>query len=312
MSLNGETDKKMRTVEFFNMYFEKFRYIFLSNLLFIIFDLIAAGWVYLTIVLLGGFNVIAAASAAIVLNVGMAGVTSVCRYVYTKKEFSAVKTFFRGIKENWLKFLLHGIILYVLFAVSYSSTALYYSGTKTNFIFWVPLVITGLISLLVLFASYYVNIMTVTMDISLKNIYRNCLLFSFGEIKNNFFATIALLIFGAVVFTIAVILNNLAAIVIVCGMIAVLIAPSTIQYIITFYVYDDMIGILDESRKNESEEEDGAEKTGHSATEIETEEAKEISRLAPDTNDEYIFHNGKMIKRSAVEKQLGENIADDF
>lgn len=302
--------KKLRTVEFFNLYFERFKYILLSNLLFIIFDILAAAYAYLMIVLSGGINVILLSLAAIILNIGMAGITPVCRYIYTKKEFPVVKTFFKGIRENWSKFLLHGVIWYAVFAVSYSSIALYYGGTKTNSLFWVPLVITGLISLLALFASFYLNIMTVTMDISLKNIYRNCLLFSFGEIKNNFFATLALVIFGVILFTIAVIVNNLLAILIICGVIAVFIAPSTIQYIITFYVYDDMIGILDASRKSERGEEE--KKPEASKPQIEKEEAEEISRLVSDSRDEYIFHNGRMIKRSEVEKQLGENASEDF
>lgn len=302
--------KKLRTVEFFNLYFERLKYILLSNLLFVIFDLIAAAYAYLMIVLSGGINIILLSLATVFLNVGMAGITPVCRYIYTKKEFSVVKAFFKGIKENWSKFLLHGIIWYTVFAVSYSSIALYYSGTKTNSLFWVPLVITGLISLLALFASFYMNIMTVTMDISLKNIYRNCLLFSFGEMKNNFFVTLALAIFGVILFTIAVIVNNLLAILIIMGAITVFIAPSTIQYIITFYVYDDMIGILDESRKGEYDDEE--KKPENSKPQIEKEEAEEISRLVSDSKDEYIFHNGRMIKRSAVEEQLGENASEDF
>lgn len=300
-------DKKMQTVKFFNLYFSKFKYILLSNIFFLVFFLISAAYVYLTYVLCGGLNIVAALGAVVFLNIGMSGVTSVVRYIYTDKEFSPFKTFVKGIKENWLKFLVHGIFFYFLSAVSYASIVLYYNGTKTNSLFWVPLVITALISLLMLFVSYYLNIMTVTMNINMKNIYRNCMLFSFGELKNNFMATFALAVLGAVIFTIAVILNKLLLILIICGIITAFIVPSTVQFIITFYVYDSMVEILDDSKKNDDETEKNAVKQH-----IKKEEAEEISKLASDSTDEYIFYNGKMVKRSAVEESLNEKLDDDF
>ena len=300
-------DKKMRTVKFFNLYFSKFKYIFLSNIYFLIFFIISAAYVYLTYMLCGGLNIVAALGAIIILNIGMSGVTSVVRYIYIDKDFSPFKTFIKGLKENWLKFLVHGIAFYLLSAVSYASIALYCSGTKTNSLFWVPLVITALISLLMLFVSYYLNIMTVTMNINMKNIYRNCMLFSFGELKNNFMATFALLILGAVIFTIAVIVNKLLLILIICGIIAAFIVPSTVQFIITFYVYDSMVEILDDSKKSDDEPQ-----SEHTKQRINKEEAEEISRLAADSKDEYIFYNGKMVKRSAVEESLNEKLDDDF
>ena len=300
-------DKKMRTVKFFNLYFSKFKYIFLSNIYFLIFFIISAAYVYLTYMLCGGLNIVAALGAIIILNIGMSGVTSVVRYIYIDKDFSPFKTFIKGLKENWLKFLVHGIAFYLLSAVSYASIALYCSGTKTNSLFWVPLVITALISLLMLFASYYLNIMTVTMNINMKNIYRNCMLFSFGELKNNFMATFALAVLGAVIFTIAVILNKLLLILIICGIITAFIVPSTVQFIITFYVYDSMVEILDDSKKSDDEPQ-----SEHTKQRINKEEAEEISRLAADSKDEYIFYNGKMVKRSAVEESLNEKLDDDF
>ena len=298
--------KTMRTVDFFNIYFSKFKYIILSNLMFSIFTIIAAGYIYMTYKLVGGFSVLISAAAVIPLNVGMGGMAQVCRYIYTGKSFSLSKAFFGGIKENFLKTLLHGVVFYLLFAVCYSSVVLYYSGTKSSVIFWVPLVITGLISLLMLFASYYLNIMTVTMDIKLKDLYRNCALFSFGELKNNILVTIALLILSAVIFALSVIVFNPIYTAVMIGLFSLLIVPSTLQYIITFYVYDGMIDILDASRKRDTDNE--KKKT---RTVIEKNEAEEISNALSGSDDEYIFHNGRMSKRSEVEKQLNNDMLED-
>ena len=164
------------------------------------------------------------------------------------------------------------------------------------------------VCLFLLFASYYLNIMTVTIDIKLRPLYRNCLLFSFGELKNNFLATIALLIFSAVIFAAIVIFFNPVYVAVMLMLLSLLIIPSTVQYIITFYVYDGMINILDESRKDKKQEKPDENK--NKKTVIEKSEAEELSEVVSDTKDEYIFHNGRMIKRSEVEKQLNNTFDD--
>ena len=144
------------------------------------------------------------------------------------------------------------------------------------------------------------------MDIKLKALYRNCALFSFGEIKNNIIATFALLILSAVIFAVCVIVYNPIYVAVMIGLLMVLIVPSTVQYIITFYIYDDMIGILDESRKVDNDDTKRKAKTV-----IEKTEAEELSEVVSDSDDEYIFHNGRMLKRSEVEKHLNNNMLED-
>lgn len=300
-------DEKMRTTQFFTLYFSGFKYIFLSNLLFIVPSLIAVLYIYGLYKLIGGFYIIAAASVVIILNPFVAGLTLVSRYIYTEKEFSVKESFFRGVKENWKQFLVHGVVEYLLFLVSYFSIVMYYNGTKTSAIFWLPFALTVLITVVVLFSSYYLSIMTVTMDIKLKDIYRNCLLFSFGEIKNNLLATMALTILLAVVATVFIAFFNPLAIIIVSAVLQMFFLPSTIQYIITFYVYDSMLAILDKSVKNESEQEE----KHIEQPKINKEDAEELSQILNSSKDEYIFHNGKMIKRSLVEGKLNE-FDDDF
>ena len=309
MALNGmrsesDFDKKMKSVKFFNTYFDNFKVLFLTNIFYLIFFIAAGGYVYLTFVLLSQLSqpniiIITALGGLVILNVGMAGVTEVCRYVYTNKQFSVFRTFAKGLKENFLKFFLHGVVFYLFTAVTYSSVLLYYNGTKKSSFFWIPLIINILISVFLLFTGYYLNLMTASINIELKHIYKNCLLFSFGELKNNILATVALLILGAVFLAAAIIINNSFWIIIVLGILSALLLPSTIQYILTFYLYDDMVAMLDDSKKDDDEKEEKI-----AVVSIEQEEAEKISRLAPDTDDEYIFHNGRMIKRSEVEKRL--------
>lgn len=292
----------MRSVRFFNTYFSNFPQLLLANLLLLPFDLLAAGFCALMYKQFGGVNIAVSAAALIILNVGMSGVSLVCRYICTGKEQSSVKAIIKGFKENALRCLLHGVIFYIVFAVSYLSVNLYYSGTKSSAVFWLPLIMTAIVALGVLFASYYMNMMTVTMDIPLRDLYRNCVLFSFGELKNNILTTFALVIFGSVIFTILYIINNPIVVLLVLALLQLFIIPSTVQFIITFYTYDDMIAILDETKRTKKD--DDTEKKPEKAPVIDKSEAEDISKAASDSKDEYIFYNGRMIKRSEVEKLL--------
>lgn len=309
---DSTVDKEMRVQRFFSLYFKKFKYIVLSNLLFSVPVLISAAYVYGTYVALGGLNLIAASAAMIILSPFVSGLTLVSRYICTGKKFSVTKAYFKGIKENWSKFLLNGIILYAVSVISFCSMTVYYKGTASSGIFWFPLIITALISLFVLFASYYANIMTVTMDIKLKDIYLNCILFSFGELKNNLIVTLALIIFSLLVSAVLIFFFTPILLIVAAALLTALIIPSTVQYIITFCVYDDMVKILDKSQKAEEKENRKHSESTSAKPSVNKSEAEEISRLAPDTTDEYIFHNGRMIKRSIVENQLNNENNDDF
>ncbi len=293
----------MKSVKFFNQYLTNLGRLTLTNILFAPFGLLAAAYVILTYKLLDGLNITAAAAAVVILNVGMAGVTQVCRYIYIEKEFSVPSAFFKGLKENALRFLFHGAVFYIAFAVSYLSLYLYYSGTHSHAFFWLPLIITAVIALGLLFSSYYLNIMTATMDISMRDTYRNCVLFSFGELKNNILATAGLLILGIIIFAVVYIINNEIAAAVIITIFQAFVIPSTAQYIITFYVYDDMVSILDASKREKRSESENLEAEKRPSTVVINEEDSEaLEQLAEESRDEFIFYNGKMIRRSELEK----------
>ena len=99
------------------------------------------------------------------------------------------KTFIEGIKNNWKRFLIHGVITYFAVIFSYFSIRLYsalISQPNADSFFlvmiYVCLIISIIIAVAFLFIFFYVPSMTVTFDLSLKNIYKNSALMSFGEL----------------------------------------------------------------------------------------------------------------------------------
>ncbi len=293
-------EKEPRLRQFFDMYFKNFKKLLLVNLLFFIPTLAAVLILYAIYLLSGSINVFIISAAIIVLEPFYAGVALVCRYVYTGTEFSVARAFFKGVRGNLKQSIFHGIVTYIIFVVSYFSLSLYYGGISASKAFLIPFVITLLIVLYVLFALYYVNVMTVTVELSIKNIYRNCLLFAFGELKNNLFATGALFILSAVVFGLVMVFFNPTALILLSVLLISLFLPSAVQYIITFFVYDSMVSVLDVNAKKDADEEEPKQKKPA----LSDEEAQELSGLVRSTEDEYIYYNGRMIRRTDVEKLL--------
>ncbi len=118
-----------------------------------------------------------------------AGVVKVTIKIASGEEKTPVfRNFISGVRENFLRFLVHGAVLYVAVVFSYVSFNIYLKLISANAIFMGPLIITILIMLFLLFMFFYLPAMTVTFDIPMRYIYKNSFLMSYGELKKNFTA----------------------------------------------------------------------------------------------------------------------------
>ena len=76
---------------------------------------------------------------------------------------------------------------------------------------------------------------------------------SFGELKNNLFALLSLVVVFAVCFTLVAFATQELVVIIITLLILALLLPATSQYAVSFYVYDDMYGSIakrEEKSKN--------------------------------------------------------------
>ncbi len=231
-----------------------------------------------------------------------AGVTIVTRNIARDDEdVDVVKPFIRAVKENFVYFLVHGVVFYLAFFFCYSSINLYWRMAQANGVFYVPFGIAVIIAILMLFVFYNIPVMTVTFDLGLKDIYRNSALISFGEVKNNLFVTLGLVLLFLVYATIFMTVPNLTALIVITIIFGGLITPSVASYIINFYVYQDMESVImnsDEKAARLQREIDSKKKK-----EQQEEEEPDFSNLDLDENkdpDEYLFFNGKMLRRKVL------------
>lgn len=241
-----------------------------------------------------------------------AGVTQVTSHMVRGEEkVDVVANYIGGIKENFLKFLLHGILLYGATVFSYLSINMYLTLTRTNGgMFFALLIICILIAIFFLFSFFYLPAMTVTFDLPLKSIYKNSMLMTFGELKRNLLAVFGLFVLTLVCATALFCCGNATALLIVTAVVALLIVPSIASFIINSAIYKNMYSMIvngtkksDEINRKIENRKQGNFDDSNTKTTVVPGDFNDIDIDESDDGDEYIFYNGKMVKRSVLLRQ---------
>lgn len=299
---------KLGFVRFFSGYFKNFHKLVLANILFAV-PFAAFVSLFYCISKMSGLNLSLIELLPIIFCFPfLAGVTVITRNIAREdKDVPVVKLYFKGLRENFLRFLIHGVIYYISFFLCYISISLYWRLAQQNNIFFVPFGLTIFIAIAVLFIAYNVPVMTVTFNLKMGTIYKNCGLMSFGELKNNFFATIGLALLALFVVSFYMVIPEFWVRIGVTIALILLVVPATASYIINFYVYKDMALIISEG---------GARSAG--IKDVESEEKEEeifdFSQLDLDEKkdmDEFLFFGGKMVKRGTLIKMRDAQEAEN-
>ena len=302
---------KFPLVDFFTVLFNNLPKLFLTNLIFAVpfAAFLSLFWVINAVTgINSGFIIFL---TAIPLFPFYAGVTLVTSHMVRKEEgIKVFETFVRGVKENFFRFLIHGIVFYFALFFSYYSVLMYLSFGKINSIFYVFLSVSIIVAIFFLFVFFYLPPMTVTFDISMKNIYKNSALMTFGEIKQNLCATFGLFILSLFFITVLFCCTNEILVIVITIILALLFAPSLVSFITNYAVYSRMYSMIasKESRKNDIDSKIEDAKNGKIFQKKDNNDnniADDFSEIELDEKldgDEYIFYNGKMIKRSVLLK----------
>ena len=248
-----------------------------------------------------------------------AGVTQATAHMARgEEEVDVIHNYIAGIKENYLRFLFHGLVLFGAIVFSYFSISLYISlASSVSGFFYVLLVISIIIAIIFLFAFYYLPSMTVTFDLSMKYIYKNSMLMTFGELKHNLIATFGLFILALFCATAIFCCGDGIALIIVTAILALFIVPSIMSYIINCAVYPNMYSMITNGKKKTKEIDRKLENRRNGQL-FDDEPEKpfvpdDFNDLEIDSTkdgDEYIFYNGKMVKRSVLIKQMQQSKED--
>ena len=294
-------------------YFTNFHRIVLTNLLFAVPSAVffAAFW-FLSNALFKGTVAAVIQLSIIPLFPFYAGVVKVCRNIARgDSDVKVISEFFSAIKNNFLHFLAHGVVVYVITTLSVLAISLYVSMLSAGWFFYALLFFCIIVVLFLAYTMFYLPLMSITYDLPLRYIYKNSFLMSFGEFKNNFFATLALAVVFAICFSVTIFAHTQTALIIMLAVMWAVLIPATCTFMIVFFIYDGMTGIIrdkDELNREltESIEKQIAERKKELNSVQEEEDFSDIDISTLKDTDDYIFHNGKMVKQSALLRMIKE------
>ena len=241
-----------------------------------------------------------------------AGVVKVSLHIAKGDEDVAVcSNFFAAVKENFVRFLIHGILFYIAAFFTYSSTTMYFEMGKENNIFFALMIFSVIIGILLMCFFFRVPSMTVAFDLPMKAIYKNCLLMAFAEFKSNLIAIFGLFILFVVCSMLLVCCGgNPIAIAIVTALLGAVLVPAVAAFIVNSAVWQRMYIMVTDSA---SEARNVDKKILEKRRELEEYKQRknresvkeELSKLELDDSgdeDEYVYFNGKMMKKSVLRK----------
>lgn len=286
---------KKERLGFFKLYFKNFKVMLVGNLLFSVPLVLSIALIYGLALLFKQTDNLCFLSLAIILIYPFySGLTQITKDVVKggKTPVNPVKAFKKGIKNNIKYFALYGVLIYICLLVSYFSISLYLKLSEQSWIFFVPSFITVMVSIFLLFMSFSLPILTVTLELKLKHYFKNAALMALGELPMNFYVAITTLVLLSGCLSVSVFTGNVVAGITVLLIAVLLILPTGISYCAVYRLYPKMERLFD----LEPQEEEQNFPTMPVATPTD-DEGNPIHTLSHD-GDGYVFVNGKMIKKS--------------
>ncbi|MEE0857964.1 MAG: hypothetical protein U0M12_00610 [Acutalibacteraceae bacterium] len=280
---------------FFKLYFKNFKPMLVGNLLFAVPAILAVALIYCIAKLINQTTNLWLMALVIPLVYPFySGVTQITKDIVrnSKEKIKPVELYKKGVKNNFWYFALYGIILYVSLIISYYSIVIYFKLATSSWIFYIPLFVTILIALFILFMSFSIPILTVTLELKLKHYFKNSVLMAFGELPMNFYVAVTSMVLISGCLSVPLYTGDVRIGIIVLLIALVLILPTGISYCSVYRLYPKM------ERLFEIEPKDEEKSFPTMPVAVPTDDEGNPIHKISDDDEEYIFVNGKMIKKS--------------
>lgn len=299
-------------------YGSNFKKLFFANLLFLIPSAIIAGLLtWLSVI--AGDNLMLIAFLSIIFCMPFFGALTrvTAELARGNKDIDVFETFKEALLNKGLRFLFIGLIMYPLTIVSMYSFLLYYYMSEEMVTMYLFMGLCAIFIVIILFIAFYLCSLAAATDKGMKYVFKNSFYLSFYKARYNYRTLLRLvvLIAAAALGEYLTSFNSACNIVYRCA--ALLFLPALVSYVINFGIIDFIDRKINYDagiRKGTEKMAQEAEHTERSRTPEETRRmAESLQRIAEGGNDDdYIFHNGKMVKRSVLIKELEsqENLED--
>lgn len=196
--------------------------------------------------------------------------------------------------------LINGAICYVAYVVLSFSIIYYFNQVSTNWFFYIPLALCLVLSIVFVFAQYYIPTLIITFNLTMKQIYRNAFILAALGVGRNILLTV---FFVALIVLLLYIPLQFAILAMIA--LGILIIFSLCSYTISFVTYPLIQRYLIDPYNKQQEEEKAAEEgllkgdsdpaavDGLSALNEEFDEEE-------DDPDGYVYVNGRLMKKSEL------------
>lgn len=233
----------------------------------------------------------------IFLSPFFAGLTYVTRN-YTRREHAFIYMDSKeAIAKNWKQFLLNGIVTYILYVLLSFADIYYYASLNESWVYGIPFAICVIATLVLLFASYYVPIMMLMFDLKLGQIYKNALIFSIlGLVPNLIITGVSA---GLLFLAWKCLTYNILTLLLVL-LFVVLFLFSFHSFLTNYCVYPIIEKYLIIPYYGEHKDE------GQSDFQFKYERRDEEEEETSDEElpqSEYVYYNGRLIKREELQKR---------
>ncbi len=196
--------KKKGIALFFDLFFRKVWKLFGLNMLFFIFEiplLAILPVVYYIKSPKASLAIIGLLLLIFAVNLGpaLAGLSKVMRLFIIERHTFIGRDFFKGYKQNFTKASIVGVIDIVAVISAYAGYNVYPDMAEVygSKLFYVPLVLTFSVALVILMMNYYIFLMMTATDLSLKDLIKNSFALAFVALKQNIITTVVLGVISA-------------------------------------------------------------------------------------------------------------------
>ncbi len=279
---------------FFSLYFSNFKLMLIGNLLFSVPMIISFALVYgIAFLLKQTDNMLIIGLVMVFVYPFFSGITQITKDVVAggNKNFSALESYKKGLKNNFKPFVAYGIFIYIAFIVSYYSIVLYFKIAMQNTIFFVPLFIAVLIALFLLFVSFSLPILTVTFKLEFKYYLKNAALMAIGELPLNFYIAVTSFVLVSACITFSFLMNNAVLGIAVIILALLLILPTGISYCAVYRLYPKIEDLFELNTEDDFPTTPVTVPTDDEGNPI-------VPEISSKDKDGYVFVNGMMIKKS--------------
>lgn len=299
--------KRRRSIgTLFSILFKKFPALLAANLLFAVPLAVSALAVWLIGTYVIPLNIFIQLLPVLICMPFYAGVTQVTRDLLRDGKVRPLQAFWKGLKNNIGQFLVHGVVMYLAILIDYFSIVFYYAAAQTNGMFYILFGFCLVLLLFLVFLFFYVPVITVTVDLKLRHIYKNAALMALWELPTNLLALVGLVVLVALVSTIFMLTGNYTANLIIAGVLLVLVLPAFVSAIINFFIYPKIQDVLVEGQRRAAKDKQEKEPLAME-DQLDDPASEEILREKAKGSEEYVFHNGRMIKRSLLEEYYSQD-----